>query len=63
MEDQMNQRQRYSVFLGVEEGEENQERDGWITWKKIRGRLELNVGEYRQRIGQNREKYSIVKVK
>jgi hypothetical protein len=27
------QRERYRVFLGVEEGKENQETGSWMTWK------------------------------
>jgi Tfp pilus assembly protein PilZ len=30
------------VFLGVGEEEEIQEKGGWMTWKMISGRLELN---------------------
>jgi hypothetical protein len=33
-------RERYRLFLGVEGGEKNQERGGWIMWKMTSGRLE-----------------------
>jgi hypothetical protein len=44
-----NERARYTVFLVVEEGEENnKERGGCMTWEMSCGRLELNGGEKRQ---------------
>jgi hypothetical protein len=44
MENYKQSKRAQRVFMGVE-GEDNQERGGWITWKMNRGRLELNVGE------------------
>jgi hypothetical protein len=35
MEDHREPKRSYRVFLGVEEGEENQERSGRMTWKMI----------------------------